>query len=99
MTRSNLNRSIVTAATLAALMIVVGRSPLMGEEKRRAGRAGREKRPAEKPVVGKAASNDATADAEKPKGRLPNHYAAVVDEKQRDKIYEIQASYTERIEK
>lgn len=34
----------------------------------------------------------------KPRGRLPNYYAAVVSQAQREKIYGIQAKYTDRIE-
>ncbi len=37
------------------------------------------------------------AEAKEPRGRLPAHYAEVVDEKQRAAIYAIQQEYAERI--
>jgi hypothetical protein len=38
------------------------------------------------------------ADAKKPHGRLPAHYTQVVNEKQRETIYKIQAEYAAKIE-
>jgi len=35
--------------------------------------------------------------AKKPRGRLPNYYAKVVDQTQRKEIYAVQAKYTEEI--
>ena len=43
----------------------------------------------------KAESADAAA--EKPKGRLPQYYADVVTQEQKEKIYEIQSRYAEQI--
>ena len=39
-----------------------------------------------------------TKERKKPRGRLPNYYGEVVNEEQRTKIYEIQATYREKME-
>ena len=45
-----------------------------------------------------AATTDANA-AKKPRGRLPAYYGKVVNDKQREQIYEIQAKFTEQLAK
>ena len=42
-----------------------------------------------------AAEGDAKA---KPKGRLPNYFAAVVSQEQRERVYEIQSRYKEQLD-
>ncbi len=44
------------------------------------------------------ASKAKTTDQEGLTGRLPRYFSSLVDEKQRDEIYEIQASYRDKIE-
>ena len=44
------------------------------------------------------ASKAKTTDQEQLTGRLPRYFSSLVDEKQRDEIYEIQASYRDKIE-
>ena len=44
------------------------------------------------------ASKAKTADQEELTGRLPRYFSSLVDEEQRDEIYEIQTSYRDKIE-
>jgi hypothetical protein len=95
----------IIAAGGAVLMILIAGSQSIGAdkpsavksavEKGTAEKSMPEKRTAEKPVT----KDSAPAEADKPKGRLPDHYAAVVDDKQREEIYSIQATYAPQIEK
>lgn len=56
----------------------------------------------EQPLIGQEAESKAeakpTKERAKPRGRLPAHYGAVVDESQREKIYAIQKAYQPQIE-
>jgi hypothetical protein len=56
-----------------------------------------EKPAVEKPAPAKPAGKTAAA-ANKPKGRLPAYFKDIVDEKQRDKIYAVQADYNAKID-
>ncbi len=47
----------------------------------------------------KAKGDQPAAEKKEPKGRLPNHYASVVTEAQREKIYGVQGKYAEQIKK
>lgn len=52
---------------------------------------------ADTPAGAEAASESAAEKPKKARGRLPNYYRLVVDQKQREAIYTIQQEYAEKI--
>ncbi len=57
------------------------------------------KKPAAKPAAKPDAKPDAVKTRKKPRGRLPAYFGKVVTQKQREEIYQLQAKYSEQIDK
>jgi hypothetical protein len=109
MTRGHLSVS-GTVAALAVVMILIVGSQSLGADQPASEKSVSERTTTEKSVSKKSTPEKRTAEklvakdampaeAEKTKGRLPEHYAAVIDDKQREEIYGIQATYAPQIEK
>lgn len=78
--------------TTSILAVVVGVSPLLADDS-----PAKNGKVAEKKLPGKKTNGQKTKRAE-PRGRLPNFYARVVDEEQREKIYKIQQQFKSQSE-
>jgi hypothetical protein len=92
--RRRVARLLVVIAAVLVLVLPQGQGH--GQEK---GKAGKKPAAQKNPADPKPAAKKPGPEEDEPSGRLPPYYKDVVDDKQRDQIYSIQAEYADRIER